>query len=419
MKAIVVAVGDELLRGDIPDTNTATISRRLHLRGLEVAAHFCVGDLHGQLRDLLADQLGQNHLIVLSGGLGPTQDDLTREAIADVVGMPLQLDRPALAAIADRMTRQGRPMAPGNERQAHFPEGAEIIANRHGTAPGFLCRHQGSVLVALPGVPFEMEGMIERALDAALAGVKPVARASRVYSVVGLAESELDARLGDLMDRGRNPLVGLGVEEGSIRLTVTATAPSEGDLRSAFERTEARLRETLGPALEEGGGVEELLSLLQRKGWRVATAESCTGGLFADRITDVPGASESFAGGAVAYTVPMKLETLGVRREAILRAGVVSETVALDMAEAICCLTGAQVGVGITGLAGPGGGAPGLPVGLVWTAVRFPGGAQTLGRVLPGGRRRVKERAASGALHLTLQAIRGARGPARPRGSPG
>ncbi len=158
-----------------------------------------------------------------------------------------------------------------------------------------------------------------------------------------------------------------------------------------------------------------LLETCRAKGLHLATAESCTGGLMADRLTDVPGASESFAGGAVAYTIPMKVETLGVRREAILREGVVSETVALDMAEAICCLTGAQVGVGITGIAGPGGGAPGVPVGLVWTAVRFPGGAQTLGRVLPGGRRRVKERAADGALQLTLQALRRARGPAKPR----
>ncbi|MCZ6602059.1 MAG: nicotinamide-nucleotide amidohydrolase family protein, partial [Planctomycetota bacterium] len=272
----------------------------------------------------------------------------------------------------------------------------------------------GSTILCMPGVPFEMEAMANRAIDRALdAADERGQRATMALRLVGRSEAELDTSLGSLMDRDANPLLGLTVQEGEVRLHMTARPEAGQSAEKVLAEGERRIRAALGKNVRVDGGMVDLLAALRAKGWRIATAESCTGGLLADRITDVPGASDVFAGGTVAYTPQMKVAELGVRSETVQREGVVSEAVAREMAEGICTRTGAQVGVGLTGIAGPGGGTKGVPEGQVCIAIRSPGGLTAETRVFVGGRRRVKERAVSTAVRLLLDLLGGGPGEGR------
>ena len=407
MKAAILSVGDEILRGETTDTNASVLGAILGERGVEVVAISVVGDSAGALRDRLRSSLSRADLVCVTGGLGPTRDDITREAIAEVLGKGLVLDPPSKGRIRARFTRRGRKMSPNNEKQALFPVGAEIIDNPVGTAPGFICRHKGSVIIAMPGVPFEMENMAAGAIQRALEGADPgPVRARRTLAVVGLPESEVDERLGSLMDRGANPLLGLRVTQGEIQMHLLACSEGDRSAEDLLDDAERRLRALLGEHVQMPGGPRELLTLLEERGWKLATAESCTGGLIADRITDVPGASRVFAGGAVAYTPRMKVDLLGVAPETLEREGEVSESVAREMAQGACARSGAEVGIGVTGVAGPGGGTPKTPVGRVCMGVRHPGGFLSRTWEIPGTRRRVKETAAAAAIRTLCSFLR-------------
>lgn len=408
MKAIILSVGDELLRGDTADTNASFLARLLGERGVEVVEIATVGDSRIVLADRLREFLGRVGLVCVSGGLGPTRDDITRWAVADVVGRPLRLDESSLGRIRERFRRVRKPMGEGNEKQALLPEGAEIVENPRGTAPGFLCNWKGSRVLVLPGVPFEMEGMAEKALERALgARVGGGGRAFRKLSVIGLPESEVDARLGPLMDRGGNPLLGLSVGEGEIALHITAWPGGGESAESLLEDVEKKVRLALGDAVHEPGGVGGLLGLLRERGWRIAAAESCTGGLVADRLTDVPGASELVVGGVVAYTRRVKMDLLDVGEETLDGEGEVSEAVARQMAQGVCARTGADVGIATTGIAGPGGGTEEMPVGRVCIGICHPGGLWAGTWHFRGDRRRVKEGAASTALRALADLLGG------------
>lgn len=406
MKAAILSVGDELLRGATTDTNAPVLAGLLVDRGVEVISISTVGDSREALRDRVREILGRVDLIFITGGLGPTRDDLTRQAVADVLGTDLDLDRASLETIRMRIEKRGRKMAETNRKQALFPRGAEVIENRQGTAPGFLCRPEGVVLVALPGVPHEMEGMAEGAIEMALEGSAPSSGwAGRTLAVTDLPESVVDERLGPLMERGGNPVLGLKVTDGEIRIHIRAEGEGDRDAPTIVDETEEKIRQALGDHVQAPGGAEEVLRTLLRKGWKIATAESCTGGLIADTLTNVPGASEVFAGGTVAYTPQVKVDHLGVRRETLEREGEVSEAVAREMADGACSRFGAQVGIGITGVAGPTPGPPGTSLGQVCVGIRLPGALISRTWTFHGTRRRVKERAAAAALRHLLTRI--------------
>lgn len=405
MKAAIVSVGDEILRGEVVDTNGPALARLLERRGVEVAAHLVVGDSRQELSDRLAEGIGRFGITCVSGGLGPTRDDITRWAVADAVGRKLEADAATVERIRIRYEKGGRSAPKESGRQALFPQGSEILDNPVGTAPGFICRSRGSVIVALPGVPTELEAMATDAIETALSGTEVGGKvAARDLCVVGMAESDVDRKLGPLMERGRNPLVGLCATDGEIRIHLHARVEGEADVTALLDEAEGKIREALGDAVREPGGVRAVLHLLEAKGWRLAAAESCTGGLVADRITDLPGASRVFAGGVVVYSAPMKVELLGVRRETLARRGEVSEEVAREMAEGVCARTGAQVGIGVTGWAGPTGG-PDQPVGLVCVGIRHPGALISRKWLFEGSRRRVKERAAIAAIRFLLDIL--------------
>ncbi|MBI4577644.1 MAG: CinA family nicotinamide mononucleotide deamidase-related protein [Planctomycetes bacterium] len=398
-----MSVGDELLSGRIADTNAAWLAARLGPLGLPVSGVTVVGDAERAVAAALRAAARRSPVVVVTGGLGPTRDDLTREALAAAFRLPLREDPVALRSLAMALRRIGRPLGAQDRRQSLAPEGAEVLANPVGTAPGLCLERGGSRIFLLPGVPSEMERMFLRAVVPRLRRAWPAARGvagvcTRRLQVWGVPESRLDTILGDCMERGTDPTVGLRVWAGGVEVSVSSRD------RSRVGRTVQELRRRLGEAVYRVGGHGEdslaaaTLTALARRHWSLATAESCTGGLLGQLITEVPGASQVYRGGVVAYADDVKQGLLGVPRGVLERHGAVSEAVALAMARGARERLGAEVALAITGVAGPGGGTRAKPVGTVWTALHAPGLEEASRRRHLGTRAEVRLRAAMGVL---------------------
>ena len=414
--AEVIAVGSELLGTTRLDTNSLYITERLSGIGIEVRAKTVVGDDRELIAELCRQALQRADVVVLTGGLGPTDDDLTREAVAAVVGRRLVENTAIVERLIARFARRGLDMPAINRRQAQVLEGAVLIDNPNGTAPGQYLDVDGQLIVLLPGPPRELQPMLNGLCDGVL-GVR--SSTDRVYRtslfVTGRSESHVEESVQPLYARWRS-------ENPPIETTILAT-PGQIELHLSLRANdpaaaEARLREAAAAIVgalgadvfsTDGRAMEEIVgSLLRSRGWTIAAAESCTGGLLMSRLTDVPGSSEYVAGGAVLYSNDLKT-TLGlVPAELIQAHGAVSEPVAVAMAEGIRQQTGAQVSVGITGIAGPGGGTPQKPVGTVAVAVLAGDGpARVRTFSLPGGRAQVKFFATQGALDMVRRALGG------------
>ena len=415
-RAEVIAIGSELLGSTRLDTNSLYISTRLSTIGIELVAKAVVGDDRRLIADLCRQALDRADVVVISGGLGPTDDDLTRDAIAAVVGGRL-IEHPELVAhIAARFARRGLKMPDVNRRQAQVIEGATVLPNPNGTAPGQYVEHGDKVIVLLPGPPRELQPMLDALCDGPL-GQR--AAPDRVYRtslfVTGRGESHVEEVVQPLYAGWRD-----GAEP--IETTVLAT-PGQIELHLSLRSADAAaatrrladassaLAAALGPDVfsTDGRSMEEIVGgLLRDRGLTIAAAESCTGGLMMSRLTDVPGSSEYVAGGLVLYSNPLKASVGLVPAELIEAHGAVSEPVAVAMAEGVRQRTGADVCVGITGIAGPGGGTPQKPVGTVAMAVLAPG-APALVRTawLIGGRPQIKFNAAQAALDMVRRALAG------------
>ncbi len=374
MKAEILTVGDEILRGEILDSNKALVSERLLALDVETDFHTSVRDDRAHLADALRRATSRSDVVIVSGGLGPTRDDLTIAVLAETFERKLVLHEPSLQAIRVFFARLGRQMAENNAKQARFPEGAEVLPNPIGTAPGCLLEVEGTLCFCLPGVPRELERMLDEQVLPRLAarrGTGGVVRAT-LLRTFGIGESDLDARLHDV---GLEPGVTLGFRtkfpDNLLRPVVRAANGAEADARLA--RVVAVLRERLGPLVYGEGETETLEAvvgrLLREQGRTLAVAESCTGGLLAERITAVPGASDYFRGGVVAYSNAAKTALLGVPAELLEGHGAVSGPVARAMAEGACARFGADLAVATTGISGPGGGTQTKPVGLVHLAL--------------------------------------------------
>jgi nicotinamide-nucleotide amidase len=366
-----------------------------------------VGDDRADLAAALAECTARADLVVMSGGLGPTEDDLTAECVAALLGVPLELHAPSLAAIEERFRWLGRPMTPNNARQARFPRGARIHPNRFGTAPGFTVQAGRAALTCLPGVPVEYRGLAEEVVlpwVVERAGGRP---AARVVKLIGVGESAADQLLRPVMEDPANRDVRFGFRahfpEVHLKWTVTG---EQAEARADALETEA-LR-IFGEAAW-GRGKEELPALvvqrLAARGQRLALGESCTGGLLAQLVTSVPGSSAVFGLGAVAYANEAKARLLSVDPALIAAHGAVSEPVARAMAEGARRAGGADWGVGITGIAGPDGGTPEKPVGTVHLALAGPGGTTAVARAYRGDRERIRRAAAFEALDLLRRAL--------------
>jgi competence/damage-inducible protein CinA-like protein len=405
MKAAILAVGSELLGTDRLDTNSLRLTAVLERHGVELRRKCVVGDSVADLSDELHSLLSHHDLVLVTGGLGPTADDVTREAAAIALGRGLQHDAQVLAGIERRFRALGRTMPAVNRKQADVIEGAELIPNRRGTAPGMKIEGEGSALFLFPGVPYELDAMIESHLVPWLAERSGgVGRETVTLKVACLPESVVEERIAPAYDELGREWITILASPGEIRLRATAEGP-EPERRQRLEAMAARLRELAGDAVF-GAREEDTLEgvvgeLLRKAGATLTAAESCTGGLLAERITRVPGSSDYFLGGAVTYTNALKTQVLGVPEEMLREHGAVSEPVAKAMAEAVRRIYRSDYGIGITGVAGPGGGSEAKPVGTVHIAVAGPDGRTEHRRVrFPGDRERVRWQSAQLALEM-------------------
>ena len=405
----LLATGDELLTGQITDTNSVWLMDRLWDLGVMARRKTLVADDRDDLAAALRETTSRSDLVVMSGGLGPTEDDLTAEVVAAAMGVPLELHEPSLEAIRERFRKLGREMTPNNAKQARFPRGATVVPNRHGTAPGFLVRLGRGELVALPGVPVEYRGLSEEFVLPRVAAHVGVTPAFRLVKLFAVPESHADQAMRPIMDDPANRGVRFGYRAHWPEIHVKwAVAPPDAEARA--ERILSQVRAVFGDSIF-AEGKDELAPLvvaqLTRRGERVAIAESCTGGLVAELLTRVPGASNVFDLGVVAYANEAKSKVAGVPADLLATHGAVSAPVARALAEGIRRAGGATWGIGITGIAGPDGGTPEKPVGTVYVALAGPRGTEIVHRVWRGDRERVRKTTAYEALDLLRRATRG------------
>ena len=408
MRAEIIAVGTELLTPDRADTNSRVITAGLNDIGIEVAARHIVGDRHADLLAALRASLRQVELVIVTGGLGPTDDDITRTVAAEAFGVPLLEDQEALERIRHRFAARGVAMPGINRRQALVPQGATVLANDRGTAPGLLLVRDGRAVVLLPGPPREMQPMFERYLALHLAPLAGIARIRRrVLCITGRSESQVDELAQPVYGPWQSAVPPIGTSilsvQGQIELHLSSRAdtPAEGDARLA--RAAEELRAVLGADVfsDNGQALEAIVGArLIARGWRVAVAESCTGGLVSSRLTDVPGSSAYMDRGVVCYSNRAKTDLAGVPAPLIEEHGAVSEPVAIAMAAGIRLRAGVEVGLGITGIAGPSGGSDVKPVGTVVVAAVFPGGQEVRTRRYLGDRAQIKFQSSQAALDL-------------------
>ncbi|MGE0449121.1 MAG: competence/damage-inducible protein A [Vicinamibacterales bacterium] len=415
MNAWIVAVGSEMLTPLKVDTNSLAVTTRLNAIGCDVRMKAIVGDDVSELAGVLERGIGTVGLIVCTGGLGPTEDDVTREAAARVMDAPLEPSGAILARIRERFAARGLEMPAINQRQALVPHGATVLENERGTAPGLLMERAGTTVLLLPGPPSEMvpmlESVIERVLLPSAAGRRLVRRVLRVY---GKPESEVDSIAAPVYrpwTQAAVPIVTtILASMGQIELHLTAQAASQDEADAALDAAVRELCAVLGPSVysTDGRTMEAVLGeMLSRRGLTIAVAESCSGGLLASRLTDVPGSSGYFEGAVVSYSNRSKTEWLDVPAALIAEHGAVSEPVATAMARGIRARTGASVGIGITGIAGPGGATPGKPVGTVAIAMTTPNGEAARTFRFPGARDMVKFQSTQAAMNMLRLALDG------------
>lgn len=405
MKTVsIAAVGDELLNGQRVDTNSSWLQGRLLGLGFQTRQVVLVPDEVELIAAALHQISSISDVVIVTGGLGPTEDDLTRHALAQILGEPLEFREDLWQVIEEYFRRQGLPAALTNQVQARLPRGTRAIPNSRGTAFGIAAEKEGKRYFCLPGVPREMMVMFDDyvAPELAAGGADEVVVMSKVRCY-GVAEAVIAEKLGDLMRRGRNPLINSTVEEGDILLHIIAWAKDKTEAEKMIAADRELLCRLLGDAVygfDEQTLPEVVGGLLKEKGFKLAAAESCTGGMLAKMITDIAGSSEYFLGGWVTYSNEAKIRDLGVPAGLIREYGAVSEPVAAAMAEGAGRKSGAQAAVGISGIAGPGGGTPQKPVGMVCIGLYFDGKTEVRTfRFSPVGRDWVRRRACLTALN--------------------
>lgn len=400
--AAFVAVGSELLRTDRVDTNSVLTGRLLAACGFAFVEKRCVEDDAGAIATAISELLPRAELVIVSGGLGPTADDVTREAAARALGVELKRDPRLETALVELYRRRGRKVQPFALKMADVLSGAEVLSNPVGTAPGQLVSVSGRTLVLLPGVPVELEEILTRHLLprwSASAGVR-----TRTLRLSGVYESLVEERVSPLYDRFGRERVTILAARGQVLLVLSATGESAEAELSAME---AAFAAAVGPDLyghDDDTLAGVVLEMLARRGWRLATAESCTGGLIGAHVTAVPGSSTSYVGGVVAYANELKRRLLGVPEEILSERGAVSREAALAMAEGARAL-GAECGLAVTGVAGPSGGTDEKPVGTVHIAAATPAATRHAQHRFPGNRAMVREITANFALDLLRRAL--------------
>jgi nicotinamide-nucleotide amidase len=410
MNVELVTIGTELLLGFTVDTNGAEIARGLSDRGVRVTRRTAVADSPDAIRAAVGEALRRTGAVLTTGGLGPTRDDMTKTVVAELFGAPLRFDDSVWQNLVERFRRFGRVPVDSNRGQADVPEGAVVLRNRWGTAPGLWLSGAPGLVIMLPGVPYEMRMLLEHEVlpRLAAAGSGVVIR-SLVVRTTGIPESTLAERMGEI-ERDIAPLSLAylpGVEGVDLRVSAWSLPGDEADrrLRAATELLVSRAGgHVYGVGDADLAAV--VLEAARERGLTLGTAESCTGGLVGGRLTDIPGSSAVYRGGVVAYANQLKIDLLGVSPDTIAANGAVSEPVALALARGAVTRLGVDLAVSVTGIAGPDGGTEEKPVGTVWFAVADAESAEARRSVFGGGRHEVRARAAQAALYLLLRRLR-------------
>lgn len=415
MRAEIITVGDELLIGQVVNTNAAYVGEQLSFAGVDVATVTAVGDHEEAIERALRDAWDRSDAIIVTGGLGPTHDDITKKVLCKFFNAGLVLHEPTVESIRGLLTSRNLAWSERAQEQAMVPQGATVIPNRYGTAPGLMFERQGKVLVAMAGVPYEMKGIIDSFVVPYFhehpSGVSIL---HRTLNTTGISESLLSEKLGNI-----DEMVGVSNEERratlaflpspqGVRIRISVRERNLKNAQTRVEEIESRIRARAGSYIF--GCNEEILEevvgrLLKERGLTIAVAESCTGGLIADRITNVPGSSDYFESGVVVYSNSSKVEFLRVAQELIDRNGAVSREVAEAMAAGVRKRASTDLGLSTTGIAGPTGGTAEKPVGLVWIGYADDRETLSFRFHLGNDRRRVKERAAQAALDLVRRKL--------------
>ncbi|MED1794481.1 competence/damage-inducible protein A [Brevibacillus nitrificans] len=409
MRAEIIAVGTELLLGQIANTNAQFLSQKLAQVGVGVYFHTVVGDNSERLLQVIRLAAERSDLVIFSGGLGPTQDDLTKETVAAYVGVDLVTDANAMKYIEDFFTQRGIVMTENNRKQALVLAGSHVLPNDFGMAPGMAIRHDSTTFVLLPGPPSELYPMVDRYVMPYLIDLLPEKQVfhSRVFRFYGIGESALEERLLDLIEKQDNPTIAPYAKEFEVTLRVTARAATAEAGEALILPVEKEIRDRVGQYIygtgEDSSLHEVLVNELRKRGESIACAESCTGGTVASLITSVPGSSSVFRGGIVCYTNEVKNQVLGVSEEVLATEGAVSEQTAKLLAENVREKLGTTYGVSVTGVAGPDS-SEGKPVGLVYVGIAAEGLPTVVKELRLAGRRQaIVGRAAKFALFYALQ----------------
>lgn len=409
MKAEIVAVGTELLLGQIANTNAQFISEQLAEIGVDVFYHTAVGDNPERLRAAVEIARSRSDVLIFTGGLGPTKDDLTKEVISEMLGRRLVIDRAALSSIEEHFKKTNRPMTENNKKQALVMEGARVLPNEKGMAPGMILETDGVIYILMPGVPSEMKAMFTNAVKPYLSSKVHEPIVSRVLRFFGIGESALETRIADLIDRQSRLTIAPLAKEGEVTLRLTVKHADAHVSQRLLDEAEAEIRARVGDYLYGYGETslaETVFRLLRERGLTIASAESLTGGLFAERLTDLPGASAVFAGGVVSYTNAVKQGLLGVPADVLSREGAVSAVCAEEMAANIRRLTGADLAVSFTGVAGPTR-SEGKEVGTVYIGLADAAGCEATLYRFAGNREAIRRRSVLTGFDLIRRRLLG------------
>lgn len=396
MKAEIITVGTEILLGDILNTNCRYLSRELAAMGIEMYYQITVGDNEERLLKTLEESLNRSDIVICTGGLGPTEDDITKEVCAKYFGYKLELHKPSLDAMIERFKHMNRVPTKNNEKQAYFPKEAYILKSDNGTAPGCIMEKEGKMIVVLPGPPKEMESMFENYVKPYLSKLTDDVIESEVLRIIGVGESKVENDILDIIDSQTNPTIATYAKGYECTLRITAKAKSVEEAKELIKPMSDEMKRRFGQSLYATGetSIEEVVAkMLVENNLKIAVAESCTGGMVSASLINYPGISSVFMEGCVTYSNEAKMKSLGVKKETLDVYGAVSDNCAKEMASGVAARYNTNVGIATTGIAGPGGGTDEKPVGLVYFGIYINGKVITKKYVFNGDRQGVRERA--------------------------
>lgn len=405
LTAEIIAIGSELLAPDRTDTNSLWLTEQLNRLGIDVKLKTIVGDDDARLEETIKDAVKRSRVVITTGGLGPTEDDITRKVVARALGRRLALNENVLAEIREKFRRFGVANMPErNSRQAMVIDGSEVLDNPNGSAPGLYVEHEGCAIALLPGPPREMKPMFEREVQGRLEKVSGEVRfARRILRVAGMGESAIDEKIAPIYSQYANPETTILFNSSEVEVHLRAHGRTVAEAEALLDDLSLKIEQTLGNAVFSfrGEKMEEVVGLrLSVNGFTLAVAESCTGGLIAERLTNVPGASKYFVEGLVTYSNESKTRLLGVDKKLIREYGAVSSQVARDMARGVRHRAKTDFGLAVTGIAGPDGGTEEKPVGLVFIALADDAHTEHKKLTLPGDRELIRWRASQAALDM-------------------